>query len=304
MNLLITPCLRLTAVQKDCLEEAHTLYFIEDERVPLSSLTVNFDLQSIDGIICNFFFLYHSLDDLPNLRLIQLTSAGLDRVPLEEIRRRGIQLYNVGDVYSVPIAEWTVWRILDFYKNGRFFEQKQSAHVWEKNRQVKELDGRTALIIGYGHNGRETARRLKAFDMRITAVDVYTPSEDGILDDFYRFEDLDKALAEADVVILTLPYTQKTHHLVNDSFLSHMKKGSLLINSARGKLVDETALLKALNDGTLSGCALDVFETEPLPEQSPLWKRPDVYITPHNSFVGDRNNDRLFEKIRSNLAGA
>ena len=304
MKLLITPAIRLTDAQRAALEKEHTLYEIADERIPLSDQALDFSPDEVEGIICNFFFLHNPLSSLPSLRYIQLTSAGLDRVPAGEIREKGITLHNAGDIYALPMAEWTMCRILELYKHTDWFYERQKAHVWEKCRQVQELGGKTAAIIGYGNFGRTLAKRLRAFDTQIIAVDVriLDPAKEEYVDRYYPFTRVYEAVAEADVVILALPLLPETVHFAGDAFFAAMKDGSILVNAARGALIDEESLIRNLREGKIRGAALDVFEKEPLPEDHPLWKAEHVLLSPHNAFVGEGNAERLYRLVMKNLS--
>jgi phosphoglycerate dehydrogenase-like enzyme len=146
----------------------------------------------------------------------------------------------------------------------------------------------------------ETAKRLKAFGMNVLAVN-RSVKESPFVDRWYSLDQLEDPLAEADAVILDIALTEETRDLINRERLGKMKQGAVLINAARGDLVDEDALIAALDGGRLSGAALDVFRTEPLPQNSPLWHHPRVLISPHNSFVGDNNQTRLTNIVLNNL---
>lgn len=300
MNLLITPAISLTPQQQAQLEAVHTLYFLEDERIPLNSQNLSFDPHIIEGIICNFFFQNNPLSALPNLRLIQLTSVGLDRVPLDEIHEKNIALFNAGSVYAVPMAEWAVSMLLGLCKHSAFFFRNQEKHLWQKHRAIRELAGSRVGIIGFGNVGKKIGQRLKAFDTHICAVDI---AEDlsGIADAWYPISDLKSVLEQSDIIILTLPLLDSTYHILNAEMLSAMQDDAILINVARGKLIDEKALIHQLNSGRFWGVALDVFEEEPLSSDSPLWDFDRVILTPHNSFVGNGNSTRLFDAIWNNL---
>ena len=245
-------------------------------------------------------FLYQDIGLFENLKVIQLTSAGLDRVPMDVIHRRGIRLFNAGDAYSVPMAEWAVWGVLSLYKNAAFFQKNKTDKRWEKDRSIRELAGKTALILGYGNTGRQIAKRLTAFDCRIIASDP-AAAPDAWCERVILPDTADNWLPQADLVILTLPLTKETAHYMDARRLSLLKADAVLVNLSRGGLVDEAALCAALAKGNLLGCVLDVFEQEPLPPESPLWQAERVLLTPHNSFIGEGNEERLFAVIAKNL---
>ncbi len=299
MRVLITPALPLSDDEKDALRQQHTLFFLEDERLPLTEQALSFDPADIDAIVCNFFFQHNGLDALPHLKAIQLTSAGLDRVPLDDIAAAGISLFNAGATYAVPMAEWALTKILELFKQSAAFADAQQRRAWEKQRRIRELAGCHAVVVGFGNVGREVAKRLRAFDVAITAVDIAAPQ--GHYDHYAHIAQLDEVLPSADIVVLTVPLTDATRGLMDRRRLSYMKPDAVLVNIARGGIVDETALAEALTSGTLTGAALDVFETEPLSPAHPLWDCPHLLLSPHNSFVGNGNHARLLALVENNL---
>ena len=269
--------------------------YIEDERKPLEA-----DFSGIEAVVCNNLFFYHDIANFKNLKLIQLLSAGLDRVPLEYINEKGIQLYNAGDVYSIPMAEWAVLKILEIYKQSRFFYQNQDQHRWQKNRDLLELTGKKVAIIGLGKIGLAIAERLKPFGVEISAVDIMEVKSESV-DRLWMFEDLDQVLGTSDIVILTLPLTEQTRHLINARRLKLIPDQGVLINLSRGAVADEAALIETLQTGKFRGVAIDVFEEEPLPAENPLWGFDNVIITPHNSYVSELVTEKLFTLIFANL---
>ena len=162
------------------------------------------------------------------------------------------------------------------------------------------MAGKRAAIIGYGSVGRETAKRLAVFDVEITAVN-RSRIEDDRIRNWIPLNRIDEALKQADIVILCIALTEETRNLLNADRLHGMKQGSVLVNMARGALLDEKELVGCLKEGRLRGAALDVFEHEPLLAESELWETPGVIISPHNSFVGDGVGERMAEAIRENL---
>ena len=255
--------------------------------------------EQFDIAICNNLFGFHSIDTFSNLKYIQLTAAGMDRVPLDPIRERGIALHNAAGVYSIPMAEFALWGVLELYKQGRFFAENQKLRRWEKHRGLRELAGRTVLIIGCGGVGSECARRFAAFGCRCLGL-ATTGRQQPHFEAVHPMDRLEALLPLADIVVLSLPLTEKTRHLFDRAMLARMKAGSILVNLSRGPIVDTKALMDAL-DSNLSGAVVDVFETEPLPEDSPLWEKENLILTPHNSFVGEHNHTRMMETVIRNL---
>ncbi len=299
MNILITGALNCTGPQLESIRSLGCkILLVKDERVPLKE-----DVSSIEIVVCNSLFLYNDISTFSRLRFIQLTSAGTDRIPLEYTAARNIRVANAAGVYSIPMSEWAVLKVLELYKASRRFFEAQNLSIWRKERGILELSGRRAAIMGFGSVGQETARRLRSFGVYIVAVDnrEMSPEEKSLADEIRFPDEADSILETSDMVILSLPLTEKTRDFMSRERIFRMKRGSVIINLARGGLLDEDALAEALREGILYGAALDVFREEPLPVNSPLWKMENVIITPHNSFLSDRTNKRLFDLIYSNL---
>lgn len=295
MNILVTGAWKQGKQQLAKLEEmGHSTVFMQNESDALPA-----DPAWVEGMICNGIFLHHSIDLFPNLRYIQLTSAGFDRVPMEQVNRRGIQICNARGVYGIPMAEFAVGGVLQLYKNSRYFAENQKQHGWNKCRELLELWGKQVTVVGCGNIGQECAKRFAAFDTRVIGVDIFT-AELPFFEKMYHISQLLEVLPQSDIVVLTLPLTEQTHHLFSGSAFEKMKPGAILVNIARGAVVDTQALIDALQS-RLGGAVLDVFEEEPLNPQSPLWDMEHVLVTPHNSFTGDNNDRRLTDVILHNL---
>lgn len=296
MNLLVTGAFQPeNSFFKELKEYGFELYFHKVE-----SDKLNLDPSIIHGVICNSFFLHNNIQQFVNLKFIQLTSVGFDRVPLEYIKEHGIKLFNAKGVYSIPMAEWVILKILEIYKNSKHFYRSQEQKQWNKNRDLIELTDKTALIIGYGEVGKEVAIRLRAFGVIVNSV--VRRSENCInINKFYSFENLHCALKEADIVVVTVPLAENTKYILNYENLNHMKSNSVLINISRGGVISEKDVIEHLYEGKFCGVALDVFEEEPLDVSSPLWEHEKVNITFHNSFISDLNNSRLSKVITANL---
>lgn len=272
------------------------VYFQKDERAELVV-----DPKLVDVVICNGLFLYRDLDLFPNLKAIQLTSAGLDRVPVERIRERGIKLFNARGVYSVPMAEYAIGAVLNIYKNFPFFREKSQTRTWEKRRDLRELNGQTVCIVGAGSVGAEVAKRFKAFCMKVVGVDVITNPREPF-EQIVPIERLAETLPEADVVVATLPLTDQTRGLFDADLFAKFKPTSVFVNIARGAIVNQGALVEALKSKRIFAAVLDVFENEPLDASSELWNLENVVVTPHISFVSPVNKARLSRLAFENLA--
>lgn len=297
MKLLLTGAVSWSEEQINEIRNlGNEILYIQDERIPLSEQDV--DVACIEGVVCNGLFLYNNIADFKNLKYIQLTSAGFDRVPMDYINEHNIEIHNARGVYSIPMAEFAISGVLQLYKRSRFFCENQRSRVWKKHRNVRELYDKIVCVIGCGSVGTECAKRFKAFGCHVTGVDLY-PRADENFDKMVSLEDFETVLNRSDVVVLALPLTDKTRHLMNESKLRGLKQGVVLINIARGAVLDTEAFINILPD--LGGAVLDVFEEEPLPEDSPLWGMDNVVITPHNSFVGEGNRERLQRVVIENI---
>lgn len=295
MNVLVTGAFQLNSKELAELEAVgHKVFVHPDERIPVEQP------ERYEAVVCNGLFLYSPIEHFTSLRLIQLTSAGVDRVPLDYIRAHGIELHNAAGVYSVPMAEFVVCGILQLYKQSRFFAENQAQHKWEKHRGLLELSGKRVCILGCGDVGREIAKRLKAFGCHITGVNRTVR----VLPDFDEVLPLDKlaeTAAACDILVCCIALMPETRGIVSEEIFGRLHDGVIFVNVARGALADEAALTKWLQSG--GHAVLDVFEEEPLPESSPLWDIKNVILTPHNSFVGDGNRERLWETISKALIG-
>lgn len=297
MNLLITGAwqdAKQNIAQAERMGHAVSFLQYEKDELPCS-------YEWVEGIICNGLFLYHPIENFKNLKYIQLTSAGFDRIPMEYVKEHGIEIYNARGVYSIPMAEFAIGGVLQLYKRWPFFFENQKQHKWEKHRGLQELYGKTVCVVGCGSVGTECAKRFQAFGCRVIGV-----GRSHRTSEYYEYiasmEEFDKELlSQADIVVLCVPLMESTIHLINRERLSRMKAESILINMARGAVVDTEALIDALRMGQIGGVALDVFEEEPLDEESPLWNMENVIVTPHNSFVGEGNQRRLMRIILGNL---
>lgn len=295
MKLLITGAWKCTQEQLNALESiGHSIVFMQNEKDLLPCA-----YEEVEGVICNGLFLYHAIERFTSLRYIQLTSAGFDRVPMEYVQAKGIAIHNARGVYGIPMAEYAVSGVLQLYKQSSFFYERQKKRVWEKHRGVLELYKKRVCVVGCGNVGTECAKRFSAFGCQVIGVDLY-PRVDETYEKMYPLSALDECLAQSDVVVLTLPLTDQTRYMMNERRFELMKEDSVLVNIARGAVVEERALLKALDD-KLRGAVLDVFEEEPLATKSVLWEQENVILTPHNSFVGDGNAERLYRVILDNL---
>ena len=295
MNLLITGAWKPTEQQLAEIKAlGYSIVIMEDETGELPC-----EAAVIDAVICNNLFAHHSIERFSSLRYIQLTSAGYDRAPLEYIQKNGIEIYNALGVYSVPIAEFALSLVLQIYKQSDFFAKNTIDKKWQKHRGLRELNGKTVCIVGCGSIGKQCAKLFHCFGCRVIGVNrTITPQE--YFQKIMPLKQLSEAVSESDVVILSVALTNETKHLINSSVFRNFKENTVQVNVSRGAVVHTDALIQTLQDKNIYA-ALDVFETEPLPHNSPLWEMENVILTPHNSFVSDGNAQRMFDVIFNNL---
>ena len=256
--------------------------------------------EQYEAVICYDLFRENDISRFGGLKYLQITSAGTDHLPMDYIRRQGIVFNNARGVYSVPMAEFALGGVLQLYKKAAEFRSNQQQHIWRRLRGIQELAGKQVCIVGMGSIGSELAKRFSAFDAQVIGVDIL-PVNSPWFSSFLPASRLDEALSQADIVVLALPLMASTRHFFNRERFGAMQPGSLFVNVARGAVVEQEALVEALNSGHLQGAVLDVFEPEPLPEDSPLWDMPNVLVTPHNSFLAESNRSSMFKVVLKNL---
>ena len=272
----------------------HEVTLHPDERVPVEHP------EQYEGMISNSLLYYTGHEGFTSLKYLQVTSAGLDRVPLEWVRERGIRLCNAEGVYSGPMAEWTVMRILELLRRVPQDLRVQLAGEYKRDFKWQELAGKKVFLAGFGAYGREIAKRLRPFGVELTVFN-RSKKDDPNVDAFLPLGELKERLPEADILVLAIALTAETRHFIDADAFARMKKGAFLVNASRGPIVDEAALVTALTDGTLAGAALDVFEKEPLAPDSPLWKLDNVLLSAHNSYYGNNNHKRMMALVLKNL---
>ena len=297
MKLLLTGAFSYTEFMLNSFSQlGYEVLFHKDEREEIP-----FDVSDIEAVVCNGLFLYNDISRFSSLKLIQTTSAGLDRIPLDYVKEHNIRLFSARGVYSVPMAEFALAGVLALYKKFDKFYSNRANHVWEKDYSLKEMSLNNTLIVGCGSVGNECAKRFKAMTGSVTGVDIVRP-ECEYYDRFVPIDGLDSVLGQSDIVILTLPLNDGTRGLFGKEKFLLMRESAVIVNISRGAVIDEEALIKALEEKQLSGAVLDVFEHEPLDSDSKLWDMDNVFITPHNSFYSTENNARLYNLIYENLS--
>jgi D-2-hydroxyacid dehydrogenase (NADP+) len=228
------------------------------------------------------------------LKWIHSTAAGVAQLMYPELRDSGIVVTNPSGVFSAPMAEHTMGMLIALARNFPDSVRHQDrSHwsqqdLWDKPQRLTELNGQVLLIVGFGSIGRELAKRARAFDMRVWGVTRSGKGETTHAEKIIPVSQLDEALLHTDYVVIAAPETSETRQFFGPVQIARMKPGARLVNVGRGSLLDEAALVRALETGALAGAALDVTSLEPLPPNSPLWKAPNLFITPHTSAVSDR----------------
>ncbi|MDZ4373958.1 MAG: D-2-hydroxyacid dehydrogenase [Phenylobacterium sp.] len=240
----------------------------------------------------------------PGLKWVQSGAAGFDNAVFGQIVQKGATL-TTSHGQALGMAEYVLAGVLDAFQHGPERRAKQAAGLWERV-AFREINGSRWLIVGFGAIGKGVADRARAFGAHVTGVR-RSQEADPSADRIAAMSDLLALLPDSDVVVLCCPLTAETRHVANTAFFDAMKPGAVLVNVGRGGLVDEPALLAALDRGVPHHAVLDVFEVEPLPADSPFWAHPRVSLTPHASGVTDGQhvrNDQLFlENLRRYVAG-
>ena len=237
------------------------------------------------------------------LQWVHSTAAGVSQLMYPELQRSGVIVTNPRGIFSVPMAEHTMGMILALARNFpdtlRFQEAAKwgQQDLWDKPQRLGEINGSLLLIVGYGSIGRELAKRARAFDMRVWGITRSGKGDTALAEKVLPGSQLGEALPHADYVVMAAPETAETKHLIGAAQIARMKLGARLINVGRGSLLDEAALIAALESGRLRGAAIDVASSEPLPAGAALWKAPNLFITPHTSGVSDRLWERETELL-------
>jgi len=260
------------------------------------------DFSDIDAVFCYRFFCYNDIARFPNLKYIHTTSHAIDHMPMDYIRAHGIRLCDARGTYSVPMAEFVLGAVLQLYKAMPFYAGRQRAHVWEMCEDMRELGEKQVTLLGAGSVGTECAKRFTAMGCRCVGLCRHPKAGAEHYAAQRSIGELDAVLPETDILLVTLPLTDETRGLLDARRFALLKPGAVLVNVGRGPIVDETALLAALRGGRLAGAAVDVFDTEPLPPDHPLWDAPNCILTPHSSFIGEHNPQRLFEIVYKDTA--
>jgi len=247
------------------------------------------------------------------LRWIHSTAAAVHQLMTPELRASDVVVTNARDVHGPVVAEHAIALAFALAKRlpqaARHQQQKHWAQhdLWNAQPRPRELSGATITIVGMGGIGRPLAKLAKSLGMRVVGVREHPERGSEVADAMFGFDSLDEALREADFVVLAVPVTERTHHLMNVARLAQLRPQAYLINVGRGVLIDEDALVQALLQKSFAGAALDVTTKEPLSDDSPLWHMENVFITPHIAGLTERMWERHYvhytENLRRYLAG-
>ncbi|HKP53826.1 MAG TPA: D-2-hydroxyacid dehydrogenase [Chloroflexia bacterium] len=257
-------------------------------------------------VLFSFRFPVEWLDNAPDLKWVQLASAGSDHMLREGVflKRPDLILTTASGVHEIPISEHILAMILHFSRGFNIAARNQAQSKWERYRADEAYDKKVCMV-GYGPIARRAATMCKALGMVVVSVRAsiaeQQPSFEAV-DRFYPPAELNDVLAQSDYVVVAAPRTPQSERMIGKSQFEAMKEGAVLVNISRGALVDEAAMIEALQGGKLKGAALDVFEREPLREDSPLWKMPNVLITPHVSGSNPHYDRRVTDLFCDNLA--
>ncbi|WP_018936533.1 D-2-hydroxyacid dehydrogenase [Thioalkalivibrio sp. ALJ24] len=255
--------------------------------------------ESFDAVIAPTLpWLAPALNRLGGYRWIHFLSAGVEKIWDMPFDRQGVILTRSSGVHGAPMSEYALGAMLHFAKGFDRFVEQSREHRWERA-WLDELTGRTVMILGMGHIGEMVARRAGAFDMRIIGVQ-RRPRASEAAERVVALDEAGDWLGEVDYLVVCLPFTGATRHLVDAGFLARLPAHTVLIDISRGGVVDDGAVVEALDAGRLRGAALDVFEEQPLPPESPLWARPDVLLTPHVSGTSPHYMERALQVFARN----
>jgi D-3-phosphoglycerate dehydrogenase len=240
------------------------------------------------------------LENLPNCKVVSRYGVGVDSVDLKAATDLGIIVANVPDYCMDEVADQTVSMLLGLIRKTAFFDQKVKSGQWDFRQGIPiyRTRGKTLGLIGCGKIGLEVGKRISAFGLRVIAFDPYIEKPHEVIE----LKDIDTVLKESDFISIHCPLNDSTRHLIGDEAFKKMEKRPILINTSRGPIIDEKALIQALKEGLISGAGLDVLEKEPPDSQNPLLKMENVILTPHVSFYSVESISELKRRTAKNVA--
>jgi D-3-phosphoglycerate dehydrogenase len=259
----------------------------------------------IDGVICGDDRFSRKVIDacIPRLKVISKWGTGIDSIDKVYANSVGVMVGNTPNAFTLPVADSVLGYILAFSRRLSSMDQAMKSGLWDKipGRSLSEC---TLGVIGVGNVGKAVIRRAKAFGMKLLGNDIKEIEPDFILEQGMKMVSLDNLMKQSDFISVNCDLNETSVHLINENTLSFVKKEAVLINTARGPIVDENALIKWLQLGKISGAALDVFEVEPLPQNSPLLLMENVMLAPHNSNSSPQAWERVhWNSIKNLLIG-
>jgi phosphoglycerate dehydrogenase-like enzyme len=296
---------------------AHVAYQLRQRFLSLDTGISSFEVRDAatlaqrigeaDVLVISGLWRNELLPHAPRLRFIQSIGAGTDQFSREALVQQGVRLASARGVNARAVAEHVMALILALSRRLPEARDNQTKRVWrgmigDLTRREDELAGKTLIIVGLGQIGGRLAQLAKAFDMRVIGIRRDPRSGAGHADAVHGMSELKDLLPQADFVALTCPLTAETEKLIDADALSRMKPSAYLVNAARGRVVDEPALVHALEQRQIQGAALDVTVEEPLPADSPLWGMEHVLITPHTAGETRRYEDNVLAIMQENLA--
>lgn len=234
------------------------------------------------------------------LQWIMVISAGMDKMPFEAIDQKGIKVTNVKGIHGKPMAEYTVFAILQHARQGKQYYKQEQQKIWSRRAVPVEVEGRNVTILGAGSIGTETAKAVKRFDMHTTGVNTKGRAASHF-DKMYSTSQLKEAVSSADYVVNVLPLTDETENIMDWHVFEAMKEEAVFINIGRGSTVQEEDLIDALQKGVIHHAVLDVFNQEPLGESHPFWEMENVTVTPHISGISSGYIPRAMDIFEQNL---
>jgi phosphoglycerate dehydrogenase-like enzyme len=263
-------------------------------------------IAGADVLVCSGLWRNDLPTIAPRLRLVQSCSAGTDQYDRDVLRQAGIRLASGQGCNANAVSEHAIAQILALLRRLPEARDNQAKRHWrgmmgDFARREDEAGGKTAIVVGTGRIGGRIARLCKALGMRVIGVRRDpTQGVDGA-DEVHGFRDLPRLAPRADFLVLACPLTDETRNLVDAAVLAAMKPTARVVNVARGRVVDEPALVAALREGRIGGAALDVTADEPLPQDSPLWDMPQVLITPHTAGETHSYEDNVLDMMMENI---
>ena len=258
-------------------------------------------IGDVDGAICgDDRFTDRVLESAPKLQVISKWGTGIDSIDQEACKRRNIRICNTPNAFSEPVADSVIGYMLCFARKLPWMDREMRKGVWFKIPGYA-LRESTLGIIGVGDVGKTVARRAMGFGMRIIGNDIVDMPENFLAETRIEMLSREELLGQADFVSLNCDLNLTSHHLMNYEMFRQMKSSAVLINTSRGPIVKEADLVKALEDGVISGAALDVFEEEPLPPDNPLMRMDNVMLAPHNANSSPEAWERVHINTINNL---